>query len=121
MCCPSTTSRGDPFAAPSKLSVHVAGRTAAFPPALYRLPCQRIALQDELTRQFGRQAAQVSFQARGSGHSGLISLSRCGQEVLERTACSLDPKTGDLLAAAGGGIPRQRADHQRPGAGENPL
>ncbi len=97
--------QGDPFAAPSKLSVHVAGRTAAFPPALYRLPCQRIALQDELTRQFGRQAAQVSFQARGSGHSGLISLSRCGQEVLERTACSLDPKTGDLLLRLEVGFP----------------
>ena len=97
--------QGDPFAAPSKLSVHVAGRTAAFPPALYRLPCQRIALQDELTRQFGRQAAQVSFQAKGSGHSGLISLSRCGQEVLERTACSLDPKTGDLLLRLEVGFP----------------
>ena len=35
--------QGDPFAAPSKLSVRVSGRTAAFPPALYRLPCQRVA------------------------------------------------------------------------------
>ena len=29
--------QGDPFAAPSQLSVHVDGGTAAFPPALYRL------------------------------------------------------------------------------------
>ena len=97
--------QGDPFAAPSKLSVRVSGRTAAFPPALYRLPCQRVALQDELTRRFGRQASQLSFQAKGSGQSGLIALSRCGQEVLERTACTLDGKTGDILLRLEVGFP----------------
>ena len=77
--------QGDPFAAPSKLSIHVNGKQAGFPRQLYQTPCRRIALQDALTRQFGRRAAQASFQAKGSGHSGLISISRCGQEVLERT------------------------------------
>ena len=89
--------QGDPFAAPSRLSVRVGGRAAAFPPELYRLPCQRVALQDELTRQFGWQAARLSFQAKGSGQSGLIATSRCGQEVLERTACSLDSSGGVVL------------------------
>ena len=97
--------QGDPFAAPSRLSIHVAGKTAAFPPQLYRLPCQRTALEDELTRQFGRQAAQASHQAKGSGHSGLISLSRCGQEVLQRTACSLNTATGDLVLRLEVGFP----------------
>ena len=97
--------QGDPFAAPSQLSVHVDGGTAAFPPALYRLPCQRIALQDQLTRQFGRLAGQVSFQAKGSGHSGLVSVSRCGQEVLERTACRLEPRTGAVLLRLEMGFP----------------
>ena len=32
--------QGDPFAAPSRLSIRVDGRTAAFPPELYRLPCR---------------------------------------------------------------------------------
>ena len=97
--------QGDPFAAPSKLSIHVAGKTAAFPPELYRLPCQRTALEDELTRQFGRQAAQASYQAKGSGHSGLISLSRCSQEVLQRTACSLNTANGDLVLRLEVGFP----------------
>ena len=97
--------QGDPFAAPSQLSIRVEGRRAAFPPRLYRMPCQRAALQDELTRCFGWLAGQASFQAKGSGHSGLISVSRCGQEVLERTACSLDPKTGDLLLRLEVGFP----------------
>ena len=97
--------QGDPFAAPSQLSVRVDGRTAAFPPALYRLTSQRVALQDQLTRRFGRLAAQVSFQAKGSGHSGLIAVSRCGQEVLERTACRLDPGTGAVLLRLEVGFP----------------
>ncbi len=97
--------QGDPFASPSRLSIHVNGKTAAFPPDLYRLPAQRTALQDELTRLFGRQAEQASFRAKGSGHSGLISVSRCGQEVLERTACRLDPESGNILLRFEAGFP----------------
>ena len=97
--------QGDPFAAPSKLSIHVSGKTAGFPRALYETRCRRLALQDELTRQFGRRAAQFSFQAKGSGQSGLISVSRCGPEVLERTACRLDPERGDVLLRLEVGFP----------------
>ncbi len=97
--------QGDPFASPSKLSVHISGKTAAFPQSLYGTSHQRIALQDELTRRFGRQIGQFSFQAKGSGQSGLISVSRCGQEVLERTACSLNPENGDLVMRFEVGFP----------------
>ena len=97
--------QGDPFAAPSRVSIHIDGKTAAFPPDLYQTPCRRVALQDQLTRRFGREAADASFQARGSGHSGLISVSRCGQEVLERTACRIDPKTGNVLLRLEIGFP----------------
>ena len=89
--------QGDPFAAPSRLSVHVKGKAAGFPGALYDRPHRRVALQDALTRRFGQLAGSFSFQARGSGQSGLIAVSRCGQEVLERTACQLDPASGDLV------------------------
>ena len=97
--------QGDPFAAPSRLSIRVGGKAAAFPPALYQSRPQRIALQDALTRKFGHLAARASGQAKGSGHSGLISVSRCGQEVLERTACSLDPAAGAVLLRLEVGFP----------------
>jgi predicted ABC-class ATPase len=97
--------QGDPFASPSKVSVRVGGRTAGFPEELYREDYQRIALQDELTRQFGRRAEQFAFKAKGSGKSGLISVSRCGQEVLERTACRIDPKSGDVVLRMEIGFP----------------
>ena len=97
--------QGDPFASPSKVSVHVKGKTAGFPQELYKGDHQRIALQDELTRQFGRRAEQFAFKAKGSGKSGLISVSRCGQEVLERTACTMDPSTGDIVLRMEIGFP----------------
>lgn len=97
--------QGDPYAAPSRVSIRVSGRAASFPPRLYGTSQQRIALQDQLLRRFGRLAGQVSHQAKGSGHSGLVSVSRCGQEVLDRTACQLDPRSGDILLRLEIGFP----------------
>lgn len=97
--------QGDPFASPSKVSVHVKGGIAGFPKELFCGKHQRIALQDYLTRQFGRMAEQFCFKAKGSGKSGLISVSRCGQEILERTACQLDVASGDIIMRMEIGFP----------------
>jgi len=97
--------QGDPFAAPSKVSVCVRGARAGFPAACYSVPCRRIALQDYLLRAFGRELEAVSFKAKGSGKSGLMTVSRAGQEVLERTACSVDPASGDVTLRFEVGFP----------------
>lgn len=88
--------QGDPFAAPSRVSVHIAGAAAGFPASLYDTKEKRIALQDHLLRLFSRAVAPYSFQAKGSGKSGLMGVSRCGQEVLERTACQIKPSDGSI-------------------------
>ncbi|MCD8130585.1 MAG: ABC-ATPase domain-containing protein [Lachnospiraceae bacterium] len=90
--------QGDPFAAPSRLSVIVSGRRAGFPAEYYDTYAKRITLQDHLTRLFGAQLSRGSMQAGGSGKSGLLAVSRCGQEVLERTACRV--QTGNVGAAS---------------------
>ena len=97
--------QGDPFAAPSRLHIEVKGRTAGFPEKLYDKPHKRIALQDELIRRFARAAGKYSFQAKGSGKSGLLSVTKCGQEVLERSACSIHPKSGDVIIRFEAGFP----------------
>lgn len=81
--------QGDPFAAPSSLHVEVAHKEAGFPHALRAARCQRIALADYLTRQFTAALDRASFKAKGSGKSGLLATTRCGQEVLERSACEV--------------------------------
>ena len=95
--------QGDPFAAPSSLHVEIPHTLAKFPPAYYQRDCSRIALQDYLTRQVAKQFEQYNFRAKGSGKSGLLSISRCGQAVLERSACSI---TGnDLIVRFHVGFP----------------
>lgn len=96
--------QGDPFAAPSKVSVHVPGKLAAFPAELYDEKHKRIALQDYLIRQFSKQVQAFTFKAKGSGKSGLISVSHCGQEILERTACEID-KNGMVIVRMEIGFP----------------
>lgn len=97
--------QGDPFAAPSKVSIHVRGKQAGFPEHLYQKDCRRIAVQDYLLRQFARQVEKVSFKAKGSGKSGLMAVSRPGQEVLERSACQMDAKNGDIVLRMEIGFP----------------
>ena len=48
---------------------------------------------------------RFAFKAKGSGKSGLISVSRCGQEVLERTACQIQPENGNILLRMEIGFP----------------
>lgn len=81
--------QGDPFAAPSRLSVKVNHKNAKFPDTYYETKWNKTALEDYLIRRFHKQADKFCFQAKGSGKSGIITVSRCGQEVLERTACEI--------------------------------
>ncbi len=97
--------QGDPFAAPSKLSVRVLGRAAGFEKELYDKKHKRIALQDMLIRNFHEQIQKYSFQAKGSGKSGIIGVTRCSQEILERTACEINPSSGDVTVRFEVGFP----------------
>ncbi len=95
--------QGDPFASPSNVSIRLPRKTAGFPAFCFASPCTRIALQDYLTRNFEEQIQKFSFRAKGSGKSGLISITRCGQEILERTACQITEK--DILVRFTVGFP----------------
>ncbi len=97
--------QGDPFAAPSKVSVHIDGAKAGFPSDMTGKKHTRIALADALIRRFGREAEQHSHKAKGSGKSGLLSVSRPGQEVLARSACEIEPDSGDLVVRLEVGFP----------------
>lgn len=97
--------QGDPFAAPSRVSIHINGEKAGFPADMIQKKHTRTALTDALIRRFGKEAEQYSHKARGSGKSGLLSVSRPGQEILERSACEIDPDTGNLTVRLEIGFP----------------
>ncbi|MDC7289542.1 ABC-ATPase domain-containing protein [Blautia schinkii] len=81
--------QGDPFASPSHISVKISHENAGFPTEYYKDTLTKTTLADYLTRQFEQQVNRYTFRAKGSGKSGLISVSHCGQEVLARTACEI--------------------------------
>lgn len=84
--------QGDPFASPSHVSIQISHRDAGFPIEYYKDTLTRTTLCDYLTRQFEKQVSQYSFRAKGSGKSGLLTVSHCGQEILSRTACEITEK-----------------------------
>ena len=84
--------QGDPFAAPSDVRVTVDAKAAGFPAFAMKDKLTRNALADELLRGFAAQVNHSTFKAKGSGTSGLISVTHCGQEVLQRTACEVSEK-----------------------------
>ncbi len=88
--------QGDPFASPSHVTISLSGNKAAFPGEYYSSRHRRIALQDYLTRLFHISARRYDKKARGSGKSGVISTCCPGQEILERSACHIDEKSGDI-------------------------
>ncbi len=94
--------QGDPFASPSRLSVRVSKGKAGFPAEFYDTVPKRITLQDHLTRLFGIQLQRGSSR-KGSGKSGLLAVSHCGQQVLERTACRV--QNGDVTLRFEAGFP----------------
>lgn len=97
--------QGDPFASPSRLSILVDGKRAGFPVDSYDRHHKRIALEDHILRKFGEKIEQYNFKAKGSGKSGLISVSRPGQEILERTACGIGENDGSLVLRLEVGFP----------------
>ncbi len=78
--------QGDPFAAPSNLSVTVPMGKAEFPREYWTEEYARTALEDALLRKFSGEITKCSFKAKGSGKSGLIGTSRPGQEIMRRSA-----------------------------------
>ena len=84
--------QGDPFAAPSEVRIVVDAKAAGFPEFARKDSLTKGALADVLLREFEKQIHQFTFKARGSGKSGLISISHPGQEVLRHTACEVGTK-----------------------------
>lgn len=97
--------QGDPFASPSKVSLIVPGRVAGFAKECYESRHRRIAFQDYLLRRVAVKMKEYSFKAKGSGKSGLLGISQPGQEILERSACTVNAENGDITVRMEIGFP----------------
>lgn len=90
--------QGDPFAAPSRLSVRIHTR---IPVAWLADRHARRAAEDWLLRRFGSRLAGTK---RGSGRSGALGCYRPGPEICERSAVRLD-RDGTATVRFTAGLP----------------
>jgi len=81
--------QGDPFAAPSRVSVKVSMEKAGFMKELWEQKDRRIGLQGYLARQFRYAIKKYAKGQRGIGKSGLIAIDSGGQEILERNSVAI--------------------------------
>jgi len=95
--------QGDPFAAPSRMRVQIPLAGTGLPPGTYSTKSREKGLRDFLTRRFAEAAEKCGSRRRGSGKSGLITIDRPGQEILERTSVLL--RDGTLEARFVAGLP----------------
>ncbi|MEM8807456.1 MAG: ABC-ATPase domain-containing protein [Cyanobacteria bacterium P01_G01_bin.38] len=104
--------QGDPFAAPSRISIGLSHEVAEFPDDWRQTPLRRVALADALHRQVYQIIPQVQ-QRRGSGKSGRLIVSAVSQAILERTAVQIHE--GFIELRLGVGLPafgRRIAGHE---------
>lgn len=78
--------QGDPFAAPTRISIIMDMKQANYPGDLWSNQIRKIALEDYLGRFIEKCIKRTCKGQRGSGKSGEISIASYGQQVLERNA-----------------------------------
>ncbi|MBU7014983.1 MAG: ABC-ATPase domain-containing protein [Theionarchaea archaeon] len=83
--------QGDPFASPSRIRVRIPQHVAQFPDNTFNTKSREVALRDYVTRAFYSASKKFCRGRRGTGKSGIISIDRPGQEVLERTSAFITP------------------------------
>ena len=77
--------QGDPFASPSRIRV-IVNSNNNFPKNLFDEKYKKITICDFLTRLYSKNIYKYGEKVFGSGKSGLIEISKCSQQVIERTS-----------------------------------
>ncbi len=82
--------QGDPYAAPSRILIRIDRKASGFAPDTTKNRVRSVALRDYLTRMFFAACGKFAKGGRGSGKSGLITIDRPVQEVLDRSSMRVD-------------------------------
>ncbi len=95
--------QGDPFAAPSRLSIKIELPSAGFAKAHYENPLRKLALEDYLLREVDHRVQQCQGGITGSGRSGEIAVQSPGQKIIRRSGMQI--KNGVLILTLFAGLP----------------
>jgi predicted ABC-class ATPase len=81
--------QGDPFAAPSRLSIKIGLQSAGFAKTHYENPLRKLALEDHLLREVNLRTHQCRGKIKGSGRSGEIAVQAPGQKIIRRSGMQI--------------------------------
>ncbi len=92
--------QGDPFAAPSRISIWTSHHQSQWPQAYWHNDIRRGVLADFLHRHIDDVIPKIE-QRRGSGKSGCLMIAPTSQAILARTAVQVTPKGIELRLGVG--------------------
>lgn len=81
--------QGDPFAAPSRISIYIDKDATGFGDNCWSNPIRQTAFEDLIARGIKSACTKLVKGYRGSGKSGEISIACNGQQVLKRNAVQI--------------------------------
>ncbi|WLR51282.1 ABC-ATPase domain-containing protein [Bacillus tianshenii] len=93
--------QGDPFASPSKIRIIVQRAKTNLENALTDNRRRTLSCEDVFARAVSKAIHKKTSGVSGSGKSGLVTIDTPGQEVIERTAVSIDDKQVTLCLSVG--------------------
>lgn len=91
----------DPFAPPSRIRVEIPARAAGYPVDWYEPEHRKTAFEDFLAREAAKLIRAQGPGVKGTGKSGLIYIDEPGQEVLPRTAVSVNRERIEFRLSVG--------------------
>ncbi|WP_186579364.1 ABC-ATPase domain-containing protein [Aquibacillus kalidii] len=93
--------QGDPFAAPSKIRIVIPNAYRKMNREWKDKFHRKLYTEDVIARSVAKAIATNVVTSKGSGKSGLIAIDAPGQEILERTAVSVDPNHVTICLSIG--------------------
>ncbi|WP_079480811.1 ABC-ATPase domain-containing protein [Halobacillus salinus] len=93
--------QGDPFAAPSKIRVHVPSKQRSISSSWLETGRRKTYTEDRMTREVAKAIRNNDTFIKGSGKSGMVMVDQPGQEILDRTAVSFDEKGTTICLTVG--------------------
>ena len=93
--------QGDPFAAPSRLSIKIGLETAGFAKTHYENSLRKLALEDHLLREVSQRVQKCKGKVKGSGRSGEVAVQSPGQKIIRRSGMHIKNDSLTLILFAG--------------------
>ncbi|WP_226038579.1 ABC-ATPase domain-containing protein [Aquibacillus saliphilus] len=93
--------QGDPFATPSKIRVIIPDAYRKIKELWKNNPSRKYYAEDTIARSVSNAINDNTIHSKGTGKSGLIAIDAPGQEIIDRSAVSLDPNHVTICLTVG--------------------